>query len=298
MRVIVVGSINVDLTVALERLPARGETVGGGTLARSGGGKGANQAVAAARYGATVALVGAVGDDDLGEQALAALAADGVDVARVERRAGVSTGVALIVVDRAGDNQIAVASGANHALDGPAVTATLGALGRPPACVLASFELRDEAVLAAARAARAAAWPLIVDPAPARPIPAALAELGPILTPNQHEAAELTGLDDPDAAARQLRDLTGAPVVVTLGAGGAVIADGPATTRVPAPAVRAVDTTGAGDTFNGVLAAELAAGAALVDAARAAARAAALSVTVRGARAGMPTRADVAAARP
>ena len=128
-RVVVVGSINVDMVVAAERLPARGETVAGGTLTRSGGGKGANQAVAAARAGGDVALVGAVGDDDLGAGALAELAAEGIDVSAVARLGDGPTGVALIVVDAAGDNQIAVASGANHALDPDAVRAAVARSG-------------------------------------------------------------------------------------------------------------------------------------------------------------------------
>src|SRR5215207_4981992 len=252
--VLVVGSINVDLVIHADRLPAPGETVAGGRLERAGGGKGANQAVAAARAGAAVALVGAVGDDDLGTDALAALRAEGVDVGAVARLGGVATGVALIVVDRDGRNQIAVASGANHEVSAEHVRA---ARGSAPGCVLASFELLDEPVLAAARIARDAGCPLLVDPAPARPLEARLRELRPILTPNHPEAAELTG---------------------------ALVADGAGSAHLPAPAVRAVDTTGAGDSFNGVLAAELARGAELRAAVHAAVAAAAQSVTRAGAR--------------
>ena len=279
--VLVVGSINVDLVIHADRLPAPGETVAGGRLERAGGGKGANQAVAAARAGAAVALVGAVGDDDLGTDALAALRAEGVDVGAVARLGGVATGVALIVVDRDGRNQIAVASGANHEVSAEHVRA---ARGSAPGCVLTSFELLDEPVLAAARIARDAGCPLLVDPAPARPLEARLRELRPILTPNHPEAAELTGEQDPDAAARALTAQTGAAVVVTLGERGALVADGAGSAHLPAPAVRAVDTTGAGDSFNGVLAAELARGAELRAAVHAAVAAAAQSVTRAGAR--------------
>jgi len=279
--VLVVGSINVDLVIHADRLPAPGETVAGGRLERAGGGKGANQAVAAARAGAAVALVGAVGDDELGTDALAALRAEGVDVGAVARLGGVATGVALIVVDRDGRNQIAVASGANHEVSAEHVRA---ARGSAPGCVLASFELLDEPVLAAARIARDAGCPLLVDPAPARPLEARLRELRPILTPNHPEAAELTGEQDPDAAARALTAQTGAAVVVTLGERGALVADGAGSAHLPAPAVRAVDTTGAGDSFNGVLAAELARGAELRAAVHAAVAAAAQSVTRAGAR--------------
>ena len=277
--VLVVGSVNVDLTVHAERLPAPGETVAGGRLERAGGGKGANQAVAAARAGAAVTLVGAVGEDDFGADALAELRAEGVGVEAVQRLAGFATGVALIVVDRDGGNQIAVASGANHAVS----AAHVGAAGRP-GCVLASFELLDEPVLAAARLAHDAGCPLVVNPAPARLLPPALCELRPILTPNQHEAAELSGEHEPEDAAGALGARTGAPVVVTLGERGALVADGDGTALVPAPSVRAVDTTGAGDTFNGVLAAGLASGGGLRAAVEAAVAAAAESVTRPGAR--------------
>jgi ribokinase len=278
--VLVVGSINVDLVVHADRLPAPGETVAGGRLERSGGGKGANQAVAAARAGAEAMLVGAVGDDDFGAESLAALEAERVDVSAVLRLARVATGVALIVVDAGGDNQIAVASGANHALTGAHVRAVAAA----PGCVLASFELRDDAVLAAAEIAHSAGCPLVVNPAPARPLPAALCELRPLLTPNRTEAAQLTGSDDPDAAARALSARTGAPVVITLGERGALVLDDGGAQLVPAPEVHAIDTTGAGDSFNGALAAALAGGAELRPAVAGAVRAAALSVTRAGAR--------------
>ena len=279
--VLVVGSINVDITVHADRLPAPGETVAGGRLERAGGGKGANQAVAAARAGAAVALVGAVGDDDLGADALAALRLEGVDVTGVPRLDGIATGVALIVVDATGRNQIAVASGANHAVTAAQVGSA--ARGRP-GCVLASFELLDEPVLAAARIAHETDCALVVNPAPARPLAAALLELHPILTPNQHEAAALTGEPEPEAAARALAGRTGAPVVVTLGERGALLVAGSGSALVPAPAVSAVDTTGAGDSFNGVLAAELARGRELHAAVGAAVAAAARSVTRPGAR--------------
>jgi ribokinase len=295
-QVVVVGSINVDFVVSAERLPARGETVVGGRLERSGGGKGANQAVAAARTGAAVSLVGSVGDDDLGADALDALRAEGIDVTGVDRVPGTPTGVAVIVVDREGDNQIAVASGANHALSGERVSAALGELGRGPGCVLVSFELTDDVVGAAADAARTAGRTLIVNPAPARALDPALCRLAPILTPNEREAAGLSGAGDPEEAGRRLAAQTGAPVVITLGAGGALVVEGTRAERVAAPAARVVDTTGAGDTFSGVLAAELAAGRTLRAGAGVAVAAASLSVTVAGARGGMPHREALDAA--
>ena len=186
------------------------------------------------------------------------------------------------MVNGAGDNQIAVASGANHEVTAEHVRAA-GA-GASPGCVLASFELLDEPVLAAARLARDAGCALVVNPAPARPLTAALRELSPLLTPNRSEAAELSGDGDPEAAARRLAAQTGAPVVVTLGALGALACDGAEAQRIPAPAVRAVDTTGAGDAFNGVLATELARGHELRAAVTVAVAAAAQSVTRPGAR--------------
>jgi ribokinase len=284
-RVVVVGSINVDMVVAAQRLPGRGETVAGGALTRSGGGKGANQAVAAARAGGDAVLIGAVGDDDLGAGALDELAAEGVDVRAVARLRGTATGVALIVVDRGGDNQIAVASGANHALSPEAVRAALPPLLlRDGSAVLTGFELPDAVVLAAAEAASATGVPLVVNPAPARALPDGLAQHHPVLTPNEHEAAELTGERDPHAAARRLAEITGAPVVVTLGAGGALIAEDGDTYVQETLDVDVVDTTGAGDVFSGVLALGLAAGATFLEAVEHATVAASRSVTARGAR--------------
>ena len=296
-RVIVVGSINVDLVVRGERLPAPGETVTGGRFSRHGGGKGANQAVAAVRLGAHVTMIGAAGDDAFGHDELAALAAEGIEVAAVARLDGVPTGVALICVDAAGENQIAVASGANAALDGAAVERAVraaaegGGAARP--VVLLGHEVSDAAVLAGARAA---AGPIVLNPAPARAVPDELAALGPILTPNEGEASALTGERDAEAAARALAARTGAPVLVTLGARGVLLLDGANAEVLPAPRCEVVDTTGAGDTFNGALAAELAAGRSVRDAAAFAVTAAALSVGAAGARGGMPRRADVEAA--
>jgi ribokinase len=287
--VVVVGSINADLVVTVRTLPRPGATVTGGTFARHGGGKGANQAVAAARLGARVAMVGAVGADDLGEEALRELAAEGIDVSAVARLDGVPTGVAAIVVDKAGENQIAVASGANASLDGNAVEGALQGL-RASGVVLLGHEVPEAAVVAGIRAARAAGWTAVLNPAPARPLPEGLE--GVILTPNADEARELAGTADVDAAAAALAARTGAPVLVTLGAGGALL-DGD---RLPAAPVDVVDTTGAGDAVNGALAAELAAGRPLREAAAFALAAASLSTRTPGARAGMPRRDDVAAA--
>ncbi|RKQ91581.1 ribokinase [Solirubrobacter pauli] len=332
-RVVVVGSINVDLVVVSERLPAAGETVAGGTFASYGGGKSANQAVAAARLGADVEFVGAVGRDAMGDEAEAALREEGIDVAGLAR-VDAPTGVALIVVDAQGENQIAVASGANAALDATAIATRLdelltpatnspptaadtpaaapplaaaaasgthsppapgpGAPAAPTGVVLLGHEVGEDVVIAAARAAEAAGWPVVLNPAPARELPGAPLA---VLTPNASEAAQLTGEDEPEAAARALVAATGAAVLITLGARGALLLEpGGEPARLPATEVDVVDTTGAGDTVNGALAAELAAGRSLREAADFALKAAALSTTKPGARGGMPTRADVDAA--
>jgi ribokinase len=287
MDVMVVGSVNVDLVVTGERLPAPGETVTGGRFSRHGGGKGANQAVAAARLGAAVGMAAAVGDDELGREALAALEAEGIDLGAVARLGRAPTGVALIVVDKGGENQIAVASGANAELGGEVADAVRAAA---PKVVLLGHEVPEAAVLAGARAAPGT---IVLNPAPARPIAAELLALGPILTPNSSEACELAGEADPEAAARTLAERSGAPVLVTVGARGALLVDGGDVTLLPAPSVDVADTTGAGDALNGALAAELARGATLEDAARFAVAAASLSTRRPGAREGMPTRAEL-----
>ncbi|MDP8904376.1 MAG: PfkB family carbohydrate kinase [Chloroflexota bacterium] len=295
--VLVVGSVNVDFVCAVSHLPAPGETVTGGTFARHPGGKGGNQAVAAARLGAAVAFVGAVGEDDLGSGALADLADEGIDVTAALVLPGVATGVALIIVDDAGENAIAVASGANGRLDGPLVEqALLGSGGATSADVLlTNLEISDEAVLAAALFARQRGMRLLVNPAPARALPAALLELGPLLLPNEGEAMALSGAASAAEAARLLAAQTGQPVVVTLGQRGALVLEGDRVTQVAAAPVDVVDTTGAGDTFAGAVAAEIAAGRTLAEAARFAVAAASVSVTVAGARRGMPRRAEVMA---
>jgi ribokinase len=288
--VVVVGSVNADLVVTVRQLPRAGETVSGGTFARHGGGKGANQAVAAARAGARVAFVGAVGADDLGDEALRELEAEGIDVSAVQRLDDVPTGVAVIVVDERGENQIAVASGANAALTGEAVAAATRSLLTGEGVVLLGHEVPPEAVAAGAAAARAAGWQTILNPAPARELIDDLE--GVILTPNGDEARRLVGEPDLADAARALRSRTNAPVLITIGANGAVFEG----EIVPAPPVNVVDTTGAGDTVNGALAACLAAGEPLRDAVAFALAAASLSTRSPGARAGMPRREDVLAA--
>ena len=320
-RVIVVGSINIDLVLRVPRLPRPGETVTGGTFARHHGGKGANQAVAAARAGAAVFAVGAVGGggDRDGQDSLVALAAAGVNVSAVARIPGEHTGHAAVIVDASGENQIAVAPGANAAVTADHVQRFLGALAitREDVIVL-SFELADAPLLAAAAAARRAGAALVVNPAPARECDLDLLR-GVVLTPNRQELMTLAaaggtagGTRQPPAAARRaavtagagaeaglaaaasaLSARTGGPVIATLGERGALLAEGARTEFFPGYRVAARDTTGAGDTLTGVLAASLATGSDIGSALRRGVAAAALAVTQVGARAGMPAAAEI-----
>lgn len=301
--VIVVGAINVDLVVAAPRLPAPGETVVGGGLQTFGGGKGANAAVAAARAGAKVQLIGAVGDDDTGAAALAELRNEGVDVSDVAVLAGESTGVALIVVDDRGENQIAVGAGANAAITADHINRCLGASLPSAGCVLVSTEIPPVAIAAAVEAATAAGVVCVLNPAPVVGVVVELLNRGPIVTPNGselHDLMTLLGSDggaSAEEAALRISRVSHQPVVVTQGAEGVLLVTGDSVVHVPAPSVKVRDTTGAGDTFNGVLAARLAAGDDLGAAVPYAVAAAALSVTEVGARGGMPTAAAIEASR-
>ena len=285
--VAVVGSVNADLVVRVPALPRPGETVAGGTFERHAGGKGANQAVAAARLGARTSLIAAVGDDDLGREQLELLSAEDVDVSGVTRGiAAQPTGVAAILVDDYGENLIAVASGANAALDPSHVGR---ALAPPPAVLVLSFEVPDEALVEAVAATRDAGTEVVINPAPARAIRTQLLDPHPILVLNEEEARQLGGTGDTGAAAAELYRRTHREVIVTLGPRGALVG-GPEARAIPGHAVAVVDTTGAGDTFVGALAAELARGVELHEGVRYALAASALSVTARGARTGMPRR--------
>jgi ribokinase len=277
----ILGAVNVDLVVRTERLPAAGETVTNGEFSRHHGGKGGNQAVAAARAlerPDAVAIIGAVGRDELGKEAMLALAAEGVDEAELART-HLPTGVALIVVDGAGENQIAVAPGANGGVSADAVTSSLERLH--PGLVLASLEVPRDGVVAAAAWCRAAGIPFVLNPAPVQPWAADLLGFASAITPNERELAALGDVP------------VDVPVVQTRGSEGARISHEGTTNDVRALAVDAVDTTGAGDCFNGVLAAGLIEGRALLDAVERATIASALSVTQPGAREGMPTRDEI-----
>jgi ribokinase len=296
--VVVVGSTNTDMTVRVPRIPAPGETAGGRDFRVTGGGKGANQAVAAARAGARVAFVTALGDDAFGDRALASLAAEGIDLALIQRVPGPS-GVALIAVDDAGENAIAVAAGANAALK-PAHVAPIGERLEAGDVVLLQLEIPMETVVAAARLARTRGARVVLNPAPAplEPLPDDLLEAVTLIVPNEHEAEQLTGVAVDDAAglaaAAGALHGRGVPfVLITLGARGAFVSAGGRGVLVPAFPAAAIDTTAAGDVFCGALAVALAEGLAVVDAARIAAAAAAISVTRPGAQDSAPRRAEI-----
>ena len=295
-RLLVIGALNVDLVVVTETLPGPGETVVGKDLQTHGGGKGGNSAVAAARSGSDVRYVGAIGDDSFGSDALAKLRADGIDVTDVVVKKDKATGSALIVVDANGENQIAVAAGSNVAITAKDIDQAIKRASGWPGCVLVSTEISAEGVTAAVRGASKNHWPCVLNPAPVIADIRDLLDLSPILTPNQGELSDLYqllgGSGDPTVAdaARALVERTGAPVVVTLGAAGVLVCDAAgATTEIPARSIEnVVDTTGAGDTFNGVFAAGLASGQDVINAAQRGVAAASLSVEATGARTSMP----------
>jgi ribokinase len=295
---VVLGAVNVDLVVRGGALPAPGETVVGGVFGRHHGGKGGNQAVAAARAlrggpaENAVALLGSVGDDDLGRGALAALAAEGIDVRFMKAVSGVSTGVALIVVDDDGENQIAVAPGANAIIEPDDVDTALQGL-ETGSVVLASLEVPLAAVRHAAERCRALGATFVLNPAPAVPEAADLLRFASIVSPNAGELAALAGTGDADPAAALVRRHTRLRVIVTRGAEGATLTDATGERSFPALRGSVVDTTGAGDAFNGVLAAALLEGRPIDDAVVRAVAAAGLSVRRAGAREGMPTRDEI-----
>ena len=293
----VFGSINVDLTFCLPHLPSVGETVLTPTYTHAVGGKGANQAVAAARDGAPTCMIGCVGDDSYGAMARAALADVGIDVDGLRTVPG-TTGLAAIWVDGAGRNQIAVASGANAALKADALQGR--ALAREDLVVL-QMETPTTEVEAAIGHARRIGAKVIFNLAPALPISRPALQQVDILVVNEHEAAVLCGLlglphaEPMRQAVALARDL-GVTVIATLGAAGAIGAHGDSTWRVEALPVTAIDSTGAGDCFVGVLAATLSRGATMPEAMRRAAVAGSLACTVVGAMPSFPTRDQIDAA--
>lgn len=298
-RIVVVGSANVDIVVATERLPVPGETVLGGTLLINHGGKGANQAVAARRLGAEVHFIGCVGDDAFGTAMRQGLAAQGLDVMGLETVPGVATGTAVIVVDAAGRNQIAVASGANLHLTAERAARYANTVAWADV-VLCQLEVPLDTVLWTLRTAHEQGVTTVLNPAPAQSLPAAVWSWTDYLTPNTIEAAHLSGLPvtenhNVEAIGRALMARGPRAVMVTLGEQGLCVCTADWTRMVAALPVTAVDTTAAGDAFNGALAVAIAEGQGLDAAVHFANAAAALTCTRRGAQDALPERAQVEA---
>jgi ribokinase len=295
--VVVVGSVNMDLVVRAPRLPTSGETLSGTTFATLPGGKGANQAVAAARLGARTAFVGCVGDDAFGGTLQGVLQAAGIDCRALRVVPGVSSGVALIAVDDGGHNFIVIVPGANGRVE-PADVDRGEALLAAARIVVLQLEVPLPAVAPAVARARALGKQVVLNPAPARPLPPGLLAGVDLLVPNEIEAAMLSGLpveslDEAAAAGRRLRAEGAGSVLVTLGARGVLAVTAGGERHHPAPQVKAVDTTAAGDTFIGGLCAALVEGRPLEEAIGFAQAAAAISVTRFGAQPSIPRRDEV-----
>jgi ribokinase len=300
-RLTVLGSLNIDISVAVPRLPAPGETVLGPGAVIAPGGKGANQAVAAARLGGAVRMIGCIGNDEFGRVARSALEAEGVDVGGVRAVDGSATGLALITVDAAGENVITVASGANSQVGEPEVTAALSAA---PDILVLSAEIPVGVLAEVLAGARAAGLACLLNLAPAPPEAAGLlagpGEAGWLVV-NESEAAAVlghavAGLEEAGAAARELHDFGARHAVVTAGPGGAALAGPGGDELVPGLEVDSVDSVGAGDAFVAALAVALAAGVPAGDAVRAACAAGATATTCRGTQDALPRPSDILAA--
>ncbi|WP_308799006.1 ribokinase [Agromyces silvae] len=294
MKIAVVGSYGVGLTMRVPHSPEPGETVSNGQFAEGPGGKGSNQAIAAARLGADVSFLTAVGDDDYGRAAARLWQDEGVDAAKTLVTAEAATMVGFILVEPSGENRIAIAPGALDLLDERAVEAFRDEIAAADLLVV-SMEIPMTAVVAALRVARESGTRTLLNPAPAYPLPDDAWPLIDVLTPNQTEAPILLGLDaghglDDAALIAQLKGRTDASIVLTRGSAGALIADETGLTEVaPVVVEHVVDTTGAGDSFTAALAVSLAEGRTLAEAAAYAARAGAHAVTIAGVIPALPT---------
>jgi len=296
-KIIVVGSANTDMIVRVTRIPRPGETILGGEFMTAAGGKGANQAVAAARLGGRVSFIARVGRDSFGDSTVAALKRDGIDTHDIRRDRARPSGVALIFVADHGENSIAVASGANAALSARDIRVARSSF-RGARVMLVQLETPLDTVRAALDEAHRAGVRVILNPAPAQALPVEVLKKIAVLTPNETEAELLTGIPVNDMrsatmAARKLRRRGVETVIITLGKRGALLATDEGEVLVKGFPVKPIDTTAAGDVFNGALAVALAEDRTLLEAVRFANAAAAISVTRRGAQPSAPRRAEV-----
>ncbi len=295
--IVVIGSSNTDMVVKTDHLPGPGETVLGGSFFMNAGGKGANQAVAAVRLGGQVTLIANIGDDIFGREALQLFQKEGINTHFISVDQNQPSGIALITVDKEGENNIVVASGANATLQ-PATIENAAAEINGASFVLMQLEIPLETIIHATSLATARGVPVILNPAPACPLPASLLKQVSILTPNEKETEMLTGiiitdLNTATQAANYIREKGVETVIITLGAKGALVVNSTMQELIPAPEVQAVDTTAAGDVFNGALAVALSEGQSLLDAVAFGCHAAALSVTRLGAQSSAPYRKEV-----
>lgn len=299
MDIAVVGSLNYDMICVADRLPSRGETVRASTFMEAFGGKGANQAVAAARMGATIRMVGAVGSDDIGKSLRDNLSANGIDVSGI-RVSGGPSGVALVTIDPSGDNTIVVVPGANDRIDAAWIKERAATI-EGASCLVLQLEIPMEAVLAAARVAARAGVPVLLNPAPATALPDELLACCACVTPNETELAAISGESDMERGALRLLERGAGTVVVTLGSEGCLRVGRDGVYRVPSFRVDAIDATAAGDSFNGALATGIARGHGQGDAAAVIAEpllricnaAGALAATRLGAQPSIPTLKEV-----
>jgi ribokinase len=298
MKIVVVGSLNMDLVVRIPKIPRPGETLLGGVFKTFPGGKGANQAVAAARLGASVVMIGCVGEDAFGWEMRETLKREKIDATHILVHPKSATGVALIQVDTSGQNSIAVASGANFELTDDDVEKALQAIGEFNVLVM-PLETPLETIYAAARIASRHGAKVLLNPAPAQVLKQDLLELVDVLLPNEYEAALMAGIPSLQSvakvrnAAAKLLSLGVKNLIVTMGSRGAMLFDKKMELQLPACSVQAVDTTAAGDCFVGALAVGLCEGKSITAAAEFASAAAAISVTRDGAQPSLPHREEV-----
>jgi ribokinase len=290
--IFVIGSINTDMVAMTKNLPAPGETVMGGEFMMTAGGKGANQAVSAARLGGEVTMVGRLGEDIFGDQSIACLKRESINCDFIGRDPIAASGVALISVDDKGENHIVVAPGANNQLDQKKVRAALDSMP-DNAIILLQLEIPLDTVAYIVEAARGTSRKVILDPAPAPTYPLNFLNELYLITPNETEATKLTGIEVTDnksaeVAAKKLMATGVKNVAITMGAKGVLLAQENTIKFIPSPKVKAIDTTAAGDCFNGALSVGIASGLSLEEGIKRACHAASISVTRKGAQDSMP----------